>query len=758
MNAPSRITSPGIKNMGAARDRLLALGLFMAVLLAYQPAWNGQPIWDDDAHLVPPALQSWHGLEKIWFQPGTTPQYYPLTCTVFWLEQKLWGYATPGYHIVNIILHFASALLLVRVLRRLEVPGAWLAAALWALHPVQAESVAWISELKNTLSGLCYFGGALAYVRFDQERKGAFYLGSLGLFAAGLLAKSVIATLPAALLLVFWWKRKKLRWKEDALPLAPFFAAGIGLGLFTAWVERTIVIGSAPAYAPLSMLDRFLAAGRALWFYLGKLAWPHPLIFIYPRWEISAAVWWQFLFPAAGLLLAAGWWHFRRRIGPGPLVALLFFAGTLFPALGFFDLYPFRYSFVADHFQYLACLGPLALAAAAMERGLPRLSTQNPLFKPGCCALLLTVLGALTWTQCGQYAGLETLWRATLAKNPRCWMARDNLGNVLAGRGEVPQAIVQFRQALEINPADAEAHYDLGLALTRTGQAGEAVPQFQQALEIKPGFADARNNLGVALAGLGKMDEAVAQYSQALKLRPGDVSFINNLANAFFKQGRLDEAVAQYRQALLLAPENPDVNNNLGKVLLLKGDLDGAMACLQKAAPMSPDPAQRWHDLGDVLLENQNWELAAACYGKALSIQPGLADAQANLGLALLQKGQTHEAVAAWQQALALKPDLVKVQNRLAWLLATASDPALRDGAKALALASQANRLTGGGDPIILRTLAAAYAEAARYNEAVATAQKALTRAQSQNNAKLAAALQAEIRLYQSARPMRETR
>jgi len=759
MKAPTNITNARDGNpMFGGRDWLLALGLLVAVLLAYQPAWNGQPIWDDDAHLTAPALQSWKGLERIWFQPGTTPQYYPLVCSVFWLEQKLWAYATPGYHLVNIILHLASALLLVKVLRRLEVPGAWLGAALWALHPVQAESVAWMSELKDTLSGLCYVGSALAYLRFDRERKGAFYLGSLGLFGAGLLAKSVIATLPAALLLVFWWKRKKLRWKEDVLPLGPFFVAGIGLGLFTAWIERTIVMGTAQAIAPLSILDRCLIAGRDIWFYLGKLAWPHPLIFIYPRWEVSGAVWWQFLFPGAALLLAAGLWLMRRRLGAGPLVALLFFAGTLFPALGFFDLYPFRYSFVADHFQYLASLGPLALAAAGMERGLAWVPRQNPLFKPLCCAGLVMILGALTWLQCGQYAGSETLWRTTLARNPGCWMARDNLGNVLAVRGEVGEAILQFRQALSINPADAEAHYDLGSALTRMGEAGEAVSQFRQALEINPGFADAGNNLGVALARLGNLDEAIAQYRKALKISPNAVNIINNLGNAFFQQGRLEEAVAQYRRALLIAPGNADVNNNLGKVLLLKGDLDAAMACLQKAVPMSPDPAQRWYNLGNDLLDSGNWEQAIACYRKTLSIQPRFADAQANLGLALFQKGQTNEAIACWQQALTLQPGLLKVQNRLAWLLATASDASLRDGAKAVALAGQANQLTGGGNPIILRTLAAAYAEAGRYDDAAATARKALNQAQAQKNDQLAAALQEEIKLYQSARPLRETK
>jgi tetratricopeptide (TPR) repeat protein len=457
-------------------------------------------------------------------------------------------------------------------------------------------------------------------------------------------------------------------------------------------------------------------------------------------------------------LLVAGLWYMRRNLGFGPMVALLFFAGTLFPALGFFDLYPFRYSYVADHFQYLASLGPLTLAAGGIERGLAWAGKRNPLFRPICCAALLALLSVLTKTQSGQYASLETLWRATLARNPRCWMAHDNLGIVLVDQGELEPAIEQFRLALEINPGDADSHYNLGNALAQAGATVEAIQQFHQALEINPDFADARNNLALALAHLGKTDEAIAQYRSALKTKPNDVSLINNLADAFFKEGRLDEAVAQYREALSIAPDNADVNNNLGKALLLKGDLEGAMACLQKAGPMSPDPAQRWFNVGEDLLESGVWEQAIACYRKALSIQPRFADAQASLGLAFLQNGQTNQALAAWQQALVLEPGLVKVLNKMAWLLATAPDASIRNGARAVALAGQASKLTGGGAPVILRTLAAAYAEDGRYAEAAATGQKALTVAETQRNNELAAALQADLKLYQAGRPLRQTK
>ena len=241
---------------------LLSLLLVAATLLAYQPAWSGKPIWDDDQHMTPSRLRSMTGLSRIWMQPGATQQYYPLTYSAFWMENKLWGNSTLGYHLVNILLHAASALLVVRILQKLEVPGAWLAAGIFALHPVQVESVAWISELKNTLSGVFYLGSALAYLKFDRTRNRKLFAAALGLFILGLLSKTVIATLPAAWLLIFWWKRGRLFWKQDVLPLAPFFLTGIGTGLFTAWFEQKVLHAEGQAY-DFSFIERILIAGRA---------------------------------------------------------------------------------------------------------------------------------------------------------------------------------------------------------------------------------------------------------------------------------------------------------------------------------------------------------------------------------------------------------------------------------------------------------------------------------------------------------------
>ncbi len=286
---------------------------------------------------------------------GATQQYYPLLHSAFWLEHFMWGEAVVGYHLTNIVLHALSACLVVMVMRRLSLPGAWLAGLVFALHPVNVESVAWISEQKNTLSGVFCLASLLIYLHFDEDRQKSKYLLATGLFVLALLSKTVTATLPAVLLVIFWWRRGRLEWKRDVLPLLPWFALGICAGLFTSRVERTFGGASGTDFL-LTPAQRLLIAGRAICFYAGKLFWPANLTFFYPQWKIDAAVWWQWLFPAGVLALGLGLVLASRRYR-GPLAGFLIFAGTLFPVLGFLNVYPFRYSYVADHFQYLACLG-----------------------------------------------------------------------------------------------------------------------------------------------------------------------------------------------------------------------------------------------------------------------------------------------------------------------------------------------------------------------------------------------------------------
>jgi len=504
-----------------------AVALALGTLIAYVPAMRGGFVWDDDYYVTHNrALRDIDGLVRIWLVPGTTPQYYPLVHTTFWLEYHLWGQRPAGYHIVNVLLHIAGALLLWLVLQRLAVPGAWFAAAIFAVHPVHVESVAWITERKNVLSGALYLGALLAYIRFARldlpriirPRFWQWYALAFALFVCALFAKTVTCSLPAVILLLLWWKRDRLDWR-DIVPLGPMFLVGLLMGLFTAWVEKRYVGVGGPEWM-LSVTDRCLIAGRAVWFYVGKLLWPAKLTFIYPRWRIDSGVWWQYLYPAAALALLAVLWLLRGRIGKGPLVAALFFGGTLGPALGFVNVYPMRYSFVADHFQYLASLGPICLFAALAVTWAARTGRARPYVPPVLAAALLATLGFLTWRQGHVYHDIETLWADTLAKNPAAWVAHSNLGSVLTVQGRIEEAIAHEIASLRLNPDQWDVHYNLGVTLEARGEWEEALRHYREAVRLRPGSARARTALGAALFRAGRVDEAFEHVSEALRLNP----------------------------------------------------------------------------------------------------------------------------------------------------------------------------------------------------------------------------------------------
>ena len=409
------------------RDAGICASIFVAVFLAYFPAIQGTPLWDDSSHITKPQSQSVSGLWRIWTDLTATQQYYPLLHSAFWMEHRIWGDAVAGYHLMNILLHAAAACLVAIIARRLALPGAWLAAFVFALHPVCVEAVAWISEQKSTLSAVFYLAAALVYLRFNSERKRSQYFAAAGLFVLAVLTKTVTATLPAALLVVMWWKNGRLSWKRDVLPLLPWFAFGIAAGIFTAWVEWKF-IGAKGADFELTFLERTLLACRIVWFYAAKVIWPFDLIFTYPRWQIDRHEWWQYLFPFALVAALTGLWLSGAAKSRTTWRRLCFSCGTLVPVLGFLNVYPFRFSYVADHFQYLASLGIIIPASSGLVlvlRKFPSLGTFVP-------AALVVFLGVLSWRQSGIYSDAETLYRATLARNPESWMAHHNLAKALA--------------------------------------------------------------------------------------------------------------------------------------------------------------------------------------------------------------------------------------------------------------------------------------------------------------------------------------
>jgi tetratricopeptide (TPR) repeat protein len=497
--------------------------IFGAVLAAYSPTFHNGFIWDDDAHVTQAALQSWGGLVRIWTQLGATQQYYPILHSAFWLEHRLWGDLPAGYHLANLCLHATAACLFARVLVRLSVPGARLAGAVFALHPVCVESVAWIAEEKNTLSLVFYLLAALAYFRFQRRREaaeagGSSYLLATGLFLLALLSKSVTVTLPAALLVVAWWQRGAISWRRDVRPLLPWFALGGAFGLLTAWVERHF-IGAEGAGFSLGFGQRGLLAGRVIWFYIGKLLWPADLSFIYPRWQVPAGFGAWLIFPLAALVLTALLWCWRRR-SRAPLAAWLFFVGSLFPALGFFNVYPFLFSYVADHFQYLASLGLIALAAAAAVGGMARLPPAARRLGPVLAAAFFLGLALLTWRQCLVYRDGATLYAATLQRNPNAWLAHLNLGNLALEEGRTAEAISHYQAAERLEPDYPSTHFNLAKVWLQQGRLPEAIIENEEDLRLVPTDAEARNNLGIALAESGRRPEAETQFREALRLRP----------------------------------------------------------------------------------------------------------------------------------------------------------------------------------------------------------------------------------------------
>jgi protein O-mannosyl-transferase len=567
------------------RDWFFCLILAAVTLMAYNPAWHGQLLWDDDNCTTPLELRSVEGLRRIWFQPRATAQYYPLLYTSYWVQQRLWGDSPTGYHLINLLLHIGCVVLVLKILRFLRIPGAELAAIIFALHPVNVETVAWIAERKNTLSGIFALAATLSYLKFDDTRSRRNYALAIGLFLFGLLSKTAIVTVPLAWLVILWWKRGAISWRRDVVPAIPFLCLSVTSGLVTWWFEN-VGIGYEAKILDLSLLDRCLIAGRAFWFQLSKLFWPSNLMFVYPRWDINTAVWWQYLFSLSvvGLLLIL--WSMRRW-SRAPLAGVLIYILVLLPSLGFLNIYFFIYSFVADHWQYLACLGIITPCASGIVLLAERVKAWRGWLEPGVTLIITVALFVLTWHQSRMYSDIETLYRTTIARNPACWMAQVNLGNILYKANRIPEAMDLFNQAMRIKPA--VAHYSLGNALMQKQRILEAIEEYEQALAIDPDEAETHNNLANALLLRGRTSEAIHEYEQALRLNPAYAKAHNNLGNALVQTGRASEAIDHYEEALRIAPNSTDAHSNLAAALAQMGRISEAIDQAKAALRINPN-------------------------------------------------------------------------------------------------------------------------------------------------------------------------
>jgi len=551
----------------------------MATVLAYGPAVGNGFIWDDDDYVTDnQTLRTVDGLKHIWLDRGAVPQYYPLTHTTFWIEYQLWGEWPAGYHTVNILLHALAGVLLWRLLLRLDVRGAWLIAAVFALHPVMVESVAWITERKNVLSGVLAIASLIAYRRFKPGGDGRrFYALSLLCYACALLSKSVTVTLPPVILLLTWWKSGRIT-RRDVMPTLPMFAIGLAAGLNTIWMERHVV-GAQGEIFDLGLLDRVLVAGRALWFYAGKMVWPHNLTFIYPRWTIDPAAWWQWLYPAAAIAVMIVLFLLRKRIGRGPLTAVLLFAGTLFPALGFFDVYPMRFSFVADHFNYLSSIGVIAIVVSLLVR-LPG--------APIAGGVILIALGAVTWQQTPIYKNHHTLWRDTIVKNDQAVIAYTNLGIARTDAGAYDEAQELLERALDLDPDNRLTLNALGNVHKQAGRLPEAIPFYRRAIEANELFAVPRVNLAAALYQLDPDDgEVEAQLHRAIETIPKPLPHAHYLLGVVLGlRDRPAESLEQMRIAAQLQPGDADTQYQLALAYGRMNELNLAATHLERAVEL----------------------------------------------------------------------------------------------------------------------------------------------------------------------------
>jgi tetratricopeptide (TPR) repeat protein len=585
------------------RDWVLGAILIVSVFLAYLPVWSAGYVWDDRLVLTAnPVIVGPLGLKEIWTTGAA--DICPLTLTTFWFEHALWGLNPLPYHLVNVLLHSACAVVLWQLLKSLRVPGAWFGAALWALHPVEVESVAWITEMKNTESGLFYLLSIFFFVRSRSgsrpEKRMAYVL--MLLFAAMAMAsKSSTVILPVVLCLCAWWMEGRWNWRR-LIELVPVFLMSVVTGVFSLWSQGLRMATASETAAIPTWAERLATAGHAVWFYLSKLLWPYPLITIYPRWQVDSSAAISYLPFLAVLLILLILWLNRASWARLWFFAFAYFLVALFPVLGFIDLGYFNNAQVADHFQYLASMVPLALLGAGMVAGADHFLRVQPGLRPLLAVVLLSVLGILSWRQAGIYHDEVTLWSFVIARNPTCWIAYDNLGNALAQRGEIEAGMAQLQKALELgpdNPVCATLHCDLGNILLQKGEISNATDQYRVALAIKPNYAAAHGNLGNALLQLGEPDDAIPELQRAIALQPDYAAAHYNLGNAFARTLQLDEAVDEYRKALVLMPSLIGAHHNLGEILLRKGNVNGAILEFEKIVQLNPGDRRAQADLFD---------------------------------------------------------------------------------------------------------------------------------------------------------------
>ena len=569
--------------------------IVLLTALAYVPALRGGFVFDDYVLITRNRIvKAGDGLSRLWFTTEAT-DYYPLSGSLWWLEWHLWNDRATGYHVVNVLLHAGCAVLVWLILRRLKIPAAWLAAMVFAVHPVNVATGAWISEQKNTLSMLFYALAILLFLRFDEEGQSRWYGLSLGAFLLALLSKTAVVMLPVVLLGCLWWEHGRVR-RRDWLCSVPFFVLSLVSGLVTIRLQYDHAM-EGHAVQTGGFASRLAAAGWVPWFYLSKALVPIDLTVIYPKWEIDASRWVSYV---PGIILIGGlalfWWK-RKSWGRPWLFGLGYFVVTLFPVLGFFDQAFYRYSLVADHWQYSSIIGVIALAVAVGHKVGNRMGERGRFDRVLAGAAVLILLGQATWRRSSVYADSETLWRDNVTKNPYAWMAHNGLGSALEAAGQLDEAIEQYDQAVRINPDYAEGHYNLGSALWQAGKSEDAIEHYEEALQIKTNFAEAHYNLGIALWQTRGAQEALKHFNEAVRINPDYAEAHNNLGVALQQAGQVQEAIGQYERAVQIKPDYLEAHNNLAVALERMGRIQEAIGQYEEVIRLKPDFAEARNEL-----------------------------------------------------------------------------------------------------------------------------------------------------------------
>ena len=681
---PKKALFPEKRPRGAAYA--LGMVLIAATFAAYFPAIHAGYLWDDDALLRQNALiHDPHGLYKFWFTTEA-PDYWPLSATTFWIEWRIWGDTPPPYHVMNIALHALAAVLLWRVAKRLGLGtlGAFLAGLFFAIHPVNVESVAWISERKNVLSMVFYLFLILAYLRFDDERRGQWYLLALLAAAAALLAKTSVVMLPFVLLLAVWWRRGAIG-KWDVLRITPFLLLSLSLGLVTLWLQH-----GDDAARPEGLASRIASVGWVVWFYLYKAVLPINLALIYPRWVIEGGR----AFAPLVLLIAAFvvLWRDRNGWARGPLAALASFLIVLTPVLGLLGMWYARYSLVADHLQYPGMPGLMVLLGGGLAAAWSWVRrTQNRGWAAGMAALIGTIVLApavLTWRQAELYRDQESIWTHTLRLNARAWAAYTNRGNAYNDKGDYDLAIQDYTKAIELTPDDAEAYYNRGNAYALKGACDPAIQDLTKAIRLRPRYAKAYNNRGNVFGRKGALDLAIQDYSNAIEFEPDYAEAYDNRGNAYNDKGDYDLAVRDYDKAIELKPGFAQAYSNRGNFYDAKGDYDLAVQDYSRAIALQPDCAEAYYNRCNAHNRKGAFDLAIQDCSKAIELKPDYAKAYNDRGTAYGQTGAYELAVQDYSKVIELRPDYAEAYSNRgnAYAGKCAFDLAIRDLTKAIRL------------------------------------------------------------------------